>query len=112
MSWQLRALQYYAIGTTGLLATAALTAFRHSARTAQLDELTVNRIKIVDSTGQVRVEIAGSFPPRRTKLAGLLFHNQEGGEAGGLVYRGERRSDGRVTAGGTLTMDQYNEDQV
>jgi hypothetical protein len=112
MSWKLRALQYYAIGTTALLAITALTAFRPSARTIRLDELTVSRIKVVDSTGRVRVELAGSFPPRRTELAGLLFHNQDGGEAGGLVYRGQRNADGRVTAGGTLTMDQYNEDQV
>jgi hypothetical protein len=112
MSWQLRALQYYAIGTTALLAIVALAGFRSSARTMQLDELTVHHIKVVDSVGRVRLELAGSFPPRRTELAGLLFHNQDGGEAGGLVYRGHRRPDGRVTAGGTLTMDQYNEDQV
>jgi hypothetical protein len=112
MTWQLRALQYYAIGTTALLAIVAITGFRSSARTMQLDELTVHQIKIVDSVGRVRLELAASFPPRRTELAGLLFHNQDGGEAGGLVYRGHRSSDGRVSAGGTLTMDQYNEDQV
>jgi hypothetical protein len=112
MTWQLRALQCYAIGTTALFGIAALAAFRPSTRSLQLDELTVQRVKVVDSTGRVRVELAGSFPPRRTELAGLLFHNQDGGEAGGLVYRGRRGSGGRVTAGGTLTMDQYNEDQV
>jgi hypothetical protein len=112
MTWQLRALQYYAIGTTALLAIVALTASRPSARTMQLDELTVHQVKIVDSIGRVRLELAASFPPRRAELAGLLFHNQDGGEAGGLVYRGQRRSNGHVTAGGTLTMDQYNEDQV
>ena len=112
MTWQLRALQCYAIGTTALLGVVVLAAFRPFARAMQLDELTVQRVKVVDSSGRVRVELAASFPPRRTELAGLLFHNQDGGEAGGLVYRGRRLSDGRVTAAGTLTMDQYSEDQV
>lgn len=112
MNWQVRALQCYAVGTTALLGVMALTAFQPSPRTMRLDELTVGHIKVVDSTGRVRVELAGSFLPRRTELAGLLFHNQDGGEAGGLVYRGVRAGGGRVAAGGTLTMDQYNEDQV
>lgn len=72
----------------------------------------MRRIEVVDSAGRVRAELAGSFPPRRTALAGLLFHNEDGVEAGGLVYRGRRSADGRVSASGTLTMDQYGEDQV
>jgi hypothetical protein len=113
MTWQLRALQCYAMGTTALLAVVVLTAFRPAEpRTLTLDELTVRSVRVVDSTGRVRVRLAGSFPPRRTALAGLLFDNEDGTEAGGLVYRGTRRADGRVSAGGTLTMDQYREDQI
>jgi hypothetical protein len=112
MTWQLRALQCYAIGTTALLGVAALTAFRGSPRTMELDELTVSHIRIVDSAGKTRIHIAASYPPRRTELAGILFNNSDGGEAGGLVYRGHRDAAGHVSAGGTLTMDQYREDQV
>lgn len=112
--WQLRALRYYAVGTTALLGVVVSSAFRRppAPRTLTLDELTVQRVRVVDSAGRTRVELAGAFPPRRTELAGLLFHNQDGNEAGGLVYRGRRDADGRVRAGGTLTMDQYGEDQI
>ncbi|HZE09138.1 MAG TPA: hypothetical protein VE110_10340 [Gemmatimonadaceae bacterium] len=112
MTWQITALKYYAIGTTALLLVAVLAAFRASRGAMTVDDLTVRRINVVDSTGRVRVILAGSFPPRRTNLAGLLFTNQDGGEAGGLVYRGHRSPDGRVSAAGTITMDQYKEDQV
>lgn len=103
--------QIYAVASTSALFVLALSAFRHADDRLQLDELTVRSIYVVDSTGRVRLQIAGTFPPRRKDLAGILFVNNDGGEAGGLVYRGHRQ-DGRVSAGGTLTMDQYNEDQV
>jgi hypothetical protein len=106
-----RFLRPYAIGSTLLLGILALGAFARPTETLRVRELTVERINVVDTTGRVRVEIAGSFPPRRVDLAGLLFVNHDGGEAGGLVYRGAAVS-GRVAAGGSLTMDQYQEDQV
>ena len=77
-----------------------------------MDELTLRRLNIVDSTGAVRVILAGEFPPRRGELAGLLFLNEEGNEAGGLVYHGRRDSTGAATAGGILTFDQFQNDQV
>lgn len=107
-----RLLRGYAFASTALLVLAGLTAFRQPPRTMQLDELTVRRINVVDGSGRTRVILAGSFPPRRTELAGLLFNNAEGTEAGGLVYRGRRLPDGRISASGTLTMDQYDDDQI
>jgi hypothetical protein len=103
-------LRSYAIGATLLIGGVVLGSARPSDN-LRLRELTVERITVVDTTGRERVLIAGSFPPRRDPLAGLLFVNSDGGEAGGLVYRGARKN-GRVSASGTLTMDQYNEDQV
>ncbi len=111
MSIQMRVLQAYAAVSTITLFILIAAAFRRPAETLRLDELTVGRINVVDSTGRVRLRIAGTFPPRRKDLAGILFVNNDGIEAGGLVYRG-RKTNGRVSAGGTLTMDQYNEDQV
>jgi len=108
---QLRLLQIYTAVSTTVLFVLTLTAFDRSSSGRAEREITAERINIVDSTGRVRVKIAGSFPPRRTELAGILFVNNEGSEAGGLVYRGAKRN-GKVSAGGTLTMDQYNEDQV
>ena len=108
---QLRLLQIYTAVSTTVLFVLTLTAFDRASAGRAEREITAERINIVDSTGRVRLQIAGSFPPRRTELAGILFTNNDGGEAGGLVYRGAKRN-GKVSAGGTLTMDQYNEDQV
>lgn len=93
------------------LVGAAVGAFGAQASHLELDEITVRRIRIVDSEGRERVTIAGEVP-RRPKLAGLLFHNEEGTEAGGLVYYGRRDKDGKVEAGGLLTFDQFGDDQI
>lgn len=111
MAKRLPLFQVYTVASTSALFILALSAFHRSGEKLQLDDLTVRSIHVIDSTGRVRLEIAGTFPPRRNDLAGILFVNNDGGEAGGLVYRG-RKEGGHVTAGGTLTMDQYNEDQV
>jgi hypothetical protein len=106
-----RFLKYYAALTTVLVGVLLFVGFKQAQQNMKLEELTVQRINIVDTAGNVRVLLAGNFPPRRSQLAGLLFVNSEGTESGGLVYRAGKK-DGRVSAGGALTMDQYNEDQV
>jgi hypothetical protein len=111
MTRRIGVLQIYAIASTTMLLIFALSAFQRLSEKLQLDELTVRSINVVDSTGRVRLHIAGSFPPRRSDLAGILFVNNDGIEGGGLVYRG-RKMAGTVSAAATLTMDQYNEDQV
>ncbi len=42
----------------------------------------------------------------------MIFNNEDGYEAGGLVYRGTRDKDGKIEAGSILTFDQYRNDQV
>jgi hypothetical protein len=76
------------------------------------DRITVRHIDVVDSRDRVRVQIAGEFSPRRKQLSGLLFHNEDGHEAGGLVYSGRRDENGDIQAGAILTFDQYREDQI
>ena len=58
------------------------------------------------------VQLAGEYDPRRADLSGLLFHNEDGNEAGGLVYAGKKDENGVINAGATLTFDQYAEDQI
>ncbi len=111
MEKQFRFLTYYAAAASTLLGVLLIGGFKQPDERMRLKELTVEQINITDPQGRIRVQLAGSFPPRRTDLAGLLFSNQDGTEAGGLVYRGEKKN-GRVTAGGILTMDQYNDDQI
>lgn len=76
------------------------------------DKITVRQIDVVDSEDRVRVQLAGEFGPRRTDLSGLLFHNEDGNEAGSLVYSGKKDENGVIDASAILTFDQYAEDQI
>ena len=102
----------YSAVTLVLLFVISAAAFTAGRRTAEFDEITVKKITIVDDEGRARVLLAGGYGPRRADLAGLLFINQEGVEAGGLVYTGKRDTAGAVDAGAILTFDQFGNDQI
>jgi hypothetical protein len=102
----------YTVGSTFLLLLFTVAAFTEGRPQDRFDEITVKRINVVDDDGNTRVILAGGFPPRRAALAGLLFINEDGNEAGGLVYRGTRDSLGNIQAGAILTFDQYENDQI
>lgn len=86
-------------------------------------ELTVERINVVESDGAVRLVISnrtrapdpvvGGKAGKRSggNQAGLIFYNDEGDECGGIVYWG-RSQDGRHGQGGAVLFDQYRQDQV
>lgn len=89
------------------------------------DEIQVKRIKIVEDDGTVRMILAGTSHapgviisgkerphPSGQRPAGLVFYNDEGTENGGLVFGGKTDADGKVSAGGHLSFDQYEQDQV
>jgi len=107
MNW----LKVHAVLSSTALVVLATAGFRQSPAFVQ-DEITVKRINVVDSLGRTRVILAGGFPPRRANLAGLLFINEDGGEAGGFGYTGRRRENGEIQAGAILTFDQYRNDQI
>jgi len=108
----MRLLRLYAAVSTALLVALLVTAFSNGRSQDVFDEITVSRINVVDADGRTRVILAGGFPPRRAALGGLLFINEDGHEAGGLVYRGTRDQDGQIQAGAILTFDQYQNDQI
>jgi len=103
-------LRIHAVTSTLALLVLGLSAFRQG--TARFDEITVRQVNVVDSAGRTRVILAGGFPPRRSELAGLLFINEDGGEAGGFGYTGHRTENGEIRAGAILTFDQYRNDQI
>jgi len=105
-----------------LLLVLVLGAFRRDTRTARFDELTVERINVVEKDGRTRLVIAnadrspgvvesGKVTTKPGGRAGLIFYNDEGNENGGLVFRG-RTVDGKVSASGHLSFDRYGQDQV
>jgi hypothetical protein len=99
------------LSTIAILTLIAVIATGHS-KTQTFDTITVRHIDILDSEERIRVQLAGEFSPRRSDLSGILFHNEDGNEAGGLVYAGKKDEDGKIQAGAMLTFDQYAEDQI
>ncbi len=87
------------------------------------EEIDVERINIVEKDGSTRMVISNKErspgPIHRGQpfgypggtRAGMIFYNDEGTENGGLIFSGERK-DGNVTAVGSLTFDQYEQDQI
>jgi hypothetical protein len=88
----------------------------------RLEELDVERINVVSRDGRLRLVIScpervpdpvvnGQTFRRNGGGGGLIFHNSEGDECGGLAFDG-RRSDDGYTAGAGLMFDQFRQDQV
>ena len=108
--------------SSALLIVLVLGAFRRDTTKTRIDELTVERINVVEKDGRVRLVIAnadrspgvveaGKVTTKPGGRAGLIFYNDEGNENGGLIFRG-RMVDGKVMAGGHLSFDRYGQDQV
>lgn len=87
------------------------------------DEISVERINIVEKTGFNRMVLANSErAPGIDKFGkevfrseesrpGMIFYNDEGTENGGLIFRGEKH-DGKVNHGLHMSFDRYNQDQT
>lgn len=86
-----------------------------------IDEITVQRINIVDADGKLRLAIsnkskfpAGSIDGRELQPPGgrgpgMLFFNEDGDECGGLIFAGDGESG---AAGGALLFDRLKQDQT
>jgi hypothetical protein len=91
---------------------------------AHFDEITVQRINVVEPDGTLRMVISdktrspGIFIKGKEHLpgfhssAGMIFLNDEGTENGGLIYSGEKDKDGNISSSGHLSFDRYLQDQV
>ena len=106
----LRLIKVYAFLMTVLFTVMAFSGFTQSAQKQNFEEITANRIKIVDPAGKVRVILGNNL--ENANRFGVLFYNVEGHEAGALVYGGKRDKDGKTEAFSLLTMDQFKSDQV
>jgi len=117
-----RVLQAYALVTTLALLVLGVSAFRSSRDATRFQEITVERINVVDTNGTIRlvlsnrarypgVIIKGKEYPYARGQAGLLFFNEEGTEDGGISY-GATHRDSAYEASGELMFDQYGQDQT
>lgn len=128
---QLRVLQAYAALSVALLAFLALSAFTQANSTQRIDELTVQRLNVVDANGTLRFVLSnkdrmhpgvmdGVTINRPRPVAGMLFFNDEGDEVGGLTYTGtddlspeaSAKGDNGRRANAGLMFDQLKQDQT
>lgn len=115
-------LRVYAIATALAFVVLAAAAFRQAGRPQNLGEITVERINVVDGNGTLRMVISnkdrmhpgvfdGKMIDRPRPVAGMIFFNDEGDEAGGLAYTGQDR-DGARSADAGIMFDQLKQDQT
>ena len=118
---QLRVLQAYAAASGAVAAFFSITAFTQSNSAQRIDELTVQRLNVVDANGTLRFVLSnkdrmhpgvldGVTINRPRPVAGMLFFNDEGDEVGGLTYTGTDDNGRRANAG--IMFDQLKQDQT
>jgi hypothetical protein len=120
----IRLVKLWALASTILLVTlsgVALTQARSGG--TKFEEISVERVNIVESDGRVRLVLANSsrqadavidgrvIVPGNTRAAGMMFFNELGDEVGGLIFSG-REQNGRPRAMESLTFDQWKQDQT
>jgi len=119
---RVRALQAYAAGSSLAVVVLASAGLAQSTGTQRIDELTVQRLNVVDVNGTLRVVLSnkdrmhpgvidGKTINRPRPQAGLLFFNDVGDEVGGLLFTGQE-VNGQGRANASLTLDQWKQDQT
>lgn len=122
MARQLRILQAYAIFSLVALIFVATAALGQPAGPQRFDEITVQRLNVVDANGTLRFVLSnrdrmhpgvmdGVMIDRPRPVAGMLFFNDEGDEVGGLTYSAQA-SGGERRASAQIAFDQYKQDQT
>lgn len=92
-------------------------------KATEFEEISVERINIVEKNGLNRMVLANSDrSPGGVKNGkevfksdsprpGMIFYNDEGTENGGLIFRGQKVND-KVSHGLHMSFDRYNQDQT
>ena len=119
-----RFLVVYSGVLTAAVVVALLAGFVRSPA-ASFQEIDVQRINVREPDGTLRMVISDSNrlpgvivkgkeqPKVDRPQAGMIFYNDEGSENGGLIFGGRRDAHGDVVdAGGSLSFDRYNANQV
>lgn len=116
---EVRFLKIYAGVSALLFAVFLLSAFALESKNKKFEEIDVERINVVEKDGKLRMVISnkerqhpgmtdGKLLDRKRDVAGMLFFNEKGDEAGGLlVSNGEGKSQYL-----SLTFDKFRQDQT
>jgi hypothetical protein len=118
-----RFLAVYSGALTAIFAITALSGFA-SPKNARFDEISVQRIDVVEPDGTIRMILSNrahspglilhrkEYPHPTRKTAGMIFFDDEGTESGGLIFGGKKDPNGKVSRSGHLSFDQYDQDQI
>src|SRR6266496_2192009 len=108
---------------TSVFGFMVFTGFASPEKTS-FDEITVQRINVVEPNGTLRMVISnhaklpgiivrGKEQSFERPQAGMLFYNDEGSENGGLIFSGRKNVKGEVVdSGGSLSFDKYGDNQI
>jgi hypothetical protein len=119
-----RFLVLYSGVLTTVFAVTMLSGFAEHERKAKFEEITVQRINVIEPDGTLRLVISDrerspgifmkghEYSTGSRRAAGLIFLNDEGSESGGLIFTGRKDADGNVISNGHLSFDQYMQDQI
>ena len=122
MNAQRMLVSYSSVLTLALLAM--LVSGFTARKVTSFDEISVQRINIVEPDGTLRTIISsksaapGLFVKGKESAredpptAGIIFLNDEGSEIGGLIFGGSKDSRGNVESHGHLSFDQYMASEV
>ena len=98
-----------------------ITVYNSPNKINKFEEIDVERINIVEANGTLKFALFNSSKLTRGldgdkrqgtgTISGMLFYNEEGYEAGGLVFDGKKISGGQNSSIG-LTFDGYRQDQT
>ena len=113
-------LKIYSITLTAILGYFMLSGFNADNTNQKFDEITVERINIVESDGKLKMVLSnqerqhpgmmdGNVYPPRERAPGIVFFNEEQDEIGYLGYHGNKENGGNNVY---LSIDQYKNDQV
>lgn len=110
------------VAAAGALGTGAVA---QSGTATKFDTIDVKRINVREDDGTLRMIVSNTSRspgiifhgkerphPSGNRGAGIIFYNNEGTENGGLTFSGQRGKDGKVSGGGHLSFDQFEQDQV
>jgi hypothetical protein len=116
---RVRVLEAYAVVSLAIFGVLALSAFTQAKQ--KYDEISVERLNIVEKNGQLRAVIANTerMPDpvingkafKTERVPGMIFYNGLGDECGGLIF-GAAEGGTKYGAYGGFTFDQYKQSQA
>ena len=118
MQKRVRLLEAYAVLSLLVFGVLGVAAFAQTRQ--KFDELTVERLNVVEKNGQLRAVIANTDrmpdpiidgkPFKIERVPGMIFYNGLGDECGGIIF-GAVKGGEKYGAYGGFTFDQYRQSQ-